>query len=162
MVSCSVGIALKKIFKITLKIRTIATKRIFFNSLLKEISLNNANNNINSNIIERSIKLLNRKVRTVKRMRKINERVGDIIGAEITDETLLEVIAAKMKLTEAIVKLREITRGIGQMSEQMGGFQGNIAIQGDREITFDLLKKIMLTCGQVGYNNMLLTVTQKE
>lgn len=44
-----------------------------------------------------------------KSMRKINERVGDIIDVEITDEILLEVIKAKAKLTEAIVKLRGIT-----------------------------------------------------
>ena len=66
------------------------------------------------------------------------------------------------KLHDQLLQLRAISEGIGGMSDQMKGFHGQIAIQGDREITFDLLKRIMLTCGQVGYNNMLLTVMQKE
>ena len=67
-----------------------------------------------------------------------------------------------LPLQSELSRLRAISQGIGDMSSQMSGFQGNLAIQGDRDITFDLLKKIMLTCGQVGYNNMLLTVLQKE
>ena len=66
------------------------------------------------------------------------------------------------KLKTFYLQLRAITEGIGGISDQMKGFQGQIAIQGDKEITFDLLKRIMLTCGQVGYNNMLLTVMQKS
>jgi len=65
-------------------------------------------------------------------------------------------------LNDELLKLRAITEGIGEIGSQMKGFRGNIAIQGDRDITFDLLKRVMLTCGQVGYNNLLLTVVQKE
>jgi biopolymer transport protein ExbD len=42
------------------------------------------------------------------------------------------------------------------------GFKGNVTIQGDREIPFGVLKKIMFTCGRVGFNNMLLAVNQEE
>jgi len=66
------------------------------------------------------------------------------------------------ELGQELTRLRAISQGIGDMSNQMAGFQGNIAIQGDREITFDLLKRIMLTCGRIGYNNMLLTVLQRN
>lgn len=41
-------------------------------------------------------------------------------------------------------------------------FRGEITIQGDKELPFELLKKVMYTCGQVGYNNMQLAVIKKE
>lgn len=65
-------------------------------------------------------------------------------------------------LREELQRLRSMSEGIGELSTQMQGFRGNIAIQGDKDITFDLLKRIMLTCGQVGYNNMHLAVLEKE
>lgn len=65
-------------------------------------------------------------------------------------------------LAEELQRLRSLSEGMGELSSQMQGFQGNIAIQGDKDITFDLLKRIMLTCGRVGYNNMNLAVLEKE
>ena len=65
-------------------------------------------------------------------------------------------------LYDQLLQLRAITESIGGISDRMGGFKGQIAIQGDRDITFDLMKRIMLTCGKVGYNNMHLTVMQIE
>ncbi len=65
-------------------------------------------------------------------------------------------------LRTELVRLRSMSEGIGSLSDQMTGFRGNIAIQADKEMTFDLIKKIMLTCGKVGYNDMLLTVLQTE
>lgn len=66
------------------------------------------------------------------------------------------------KLYNELRNLRTLTEGLGQLSESMTGFRGTIAIQGDKDIPFSLLKKIMLTCGQVGYNNMLLAVSMLE
>lgn len=66
------------------------------------------------------------------------------------------------ELHGALVNIRSLSEGMGQMSGQMQGFQGKIAIQGDREMPFDLLKRIMMTCGQVGYNDMHLAVMEKE
>lgn len=65
-------------------------------------------------------------------------------------------------LHDELKQLRAITESIGGMSDQMGGFTGKIAIQGDRDIEFALIKRIMLTCGSVSYNNMQLIVMQKE
>ncbi|MBD3374937.1 hypothetical protein GF406_07890 [candidate division KSB1 bacterium] len=65
-------------------------------------------------------------------------------------------------LQEELTRLKSITEGIGSLSLQMRGFRGNIAIQADQDITFDLIKRIMVTCGQVGYNDLLLTVLEKE
>ena len=65
-------------------------------------------------------------------------------------------------LQNELARLRNISEGIGRLSQQMQGFSGTIAIQGDQDLTFDLLKRIMLTCGQVGYNDMNLAVIEKE
>jgi biopolymer transport protein ExbD len=40
-------------------------------------------------------------------------------------------------------------------------FKGDVTIQADKRIRFRLLKKIMYTCGQQGYNNFSLAVRQK-
>ncbi|MBN1128643.1 MAG: biopolymer transporter ExbD [Chitinispirillaceae bacterium] len=56
---------------------------------------------------------------------------------------------------------RSATQKISQYSTTMS-FKGNVIIQGDKRIRFRLLKKIMYTCGQQGYNNFSLAVRQKE
>lgn len=42
------------------------------------------------------------------------------------------------------------------------GFTGRLILEGDREIPFRLLKKILYTCGQAGFINQSLAVFQKE
>lgn len=42
------------------------------------------------------------------------------------------------------------------------GFTGRLVLEGDREIPFRLLKKILYTCGQAGFINQSLAVFQKE
>ena len=77
---------------------------------------------------------------------------------EIKDDNKLLIPSLQSELT----RLRQITEGIGKLSQEMRGFSGSIAIQGDQDTTFDLLKRIMLTCGRVGYNDMNLAVIEKE
>lgn len=68
-----------------------------------------------------------------------------------------------LNLHDQLLQLRNITESIGGISDRdIVGFKGKIAIQGDRNITFELMKRIMLTCSKVGYNNMQLTVMQSE
>lgn len=70
--------------------------------------------------------------------------------------------------TTSIPALRERLQKLRKFSEQLGAldtsfnFKGKITIQGDREIPFEILKKVMFTCGQVGFNNMNLAVNQQE
>ncbi|MFQ5603224.1 MAG: ExbD/TolR family protein [bacterium] len=64
-------------------------------------------------------------------------------------------------LKRRLMKIRVFSEKLGALDSKMG-FKGNITIQGDREIPFLLLKKIMFTCGQVGFNNMLLAVHQED
>lgn len=42
------------------------------------------------------------------------------------------------------------------------GFTGRLVLEGDREIPFKLLKKILYTCGQAGFINQSLAVFQKD
>jgi len=57
--------------------------------------------------------------------------------------------------------VRRFTENLGRVDASVR-FRGDITIQGDREIPFLLLKKIMFTCGQEGFNDMLLAVHQQE
>ncbi|MFP4013650.1 MAG: ExbD/TolR family protein [Chitinispirillaceae bacterium] len=65
------------------------------------------------------------------------------------------------QLDEWLRKRREATEKIGMYSEKTK-FKGDILIQGDKRIHFRLLKRIMYTCGQQGYNNFSLAVRKKE
>jgi len=64
-------------------------------------------------------------------------------------------------LKARLQQIRAFSESLAQLNANMR-FKGNIAIQGDKEIPFGLLKKIMFTCGQVGFNDMLLVVNQAE
>ena len=64
-------------------------------------------------------------------------------------------------LLKELKDLRVISEGVGELSAAMG-FTGKVAIQGDKEIPYHLLKKVMFTCGQVGYNDMMLAVMKNE
>jgi len=56
---------------------------------------------------------------------------------------------------------RKMTEKIEQYSTSTK-FKGDLIIQADKHIRFRLLKKIMYTCGQQGYNNFSLAVLKKE
>ncbi len=56
---------------------------------------------------------------------------------------------------------REATEKIGRYSTKTK-FKGEVTIHGDKRIRFRLLKKIMYTCGQQGYNNFSLAVRRRE
>lgn len=64
-------------------------------------------------------------------------------------------------LGQQLHNIRQFSERLGQYDTKMG-FKGDITIQGDKEIPFELLKKIMFTCGQQGFNNMLLAVNQED
>ena len=64
-------------------------------------------------------------------------------------------------LLRELQDLRALTEGIGQLSADMA-FTGTITIQGDKGVIFEVLKRVMITCGQMGYNDMFLAVNQKE
>lgn len=80
------------------------------------------------------------------------EKVSNVLSQE-------ENIVTTLK--EQLANIRSFAVSLGELDANMG-FKGNITIQGDKEIPFALLKKIMFTCGQEGFNNMLLAVNQAD
>jgi biopolymer transport protein ExbD len=61
------------------------------------------------------------------------------------------------RLDEWLKQRRELTEQIAKYSTKTT-FKGNVTIQADKRIHFRLLKKIMYTCGQQGFNNFALAV----
>ena len=64
-------------------------------------------------------------------------------------------------LHEWLGERRRKTEKIEQYSTKTK-FKGEVTIHGDKRIRFRLLKKIMYTCGQQGYNNFSLAVRRRE
>lgn len=84
-----------------------------------------------------------------------DEMVADL--AQVYADKKLEIPS----LVNSLSVKRQIAERLGAMDSNLG-FKGSITIQGDKEIEFRILKKIMFTCGKVGYNNIYLAVTRVE
>jgi len=65
------------------------------------------------------------------------------------------------ELLAELQQLKKVSEHVGAMSTDMG-FTGKISIQGDRELPYLVIKKIMFTCGKVGYNDMLLATNKPD
>lgn len=65
------------------------------------------------------------------------------------------------ELNDWLGKRRAETEKIAKYSTSTK-FKGNVTIQADKKIRFNLLKKIMYTCGQQKYNNFSLAVQKRE
>ena len=67
-----------------------------------------------------------------------------------------------------IAKLGEMLEGYYQQEEEMvklgalNKVQGKIIVLVDKNISFDVLFKVMNTCGKVGYNDMNFAVMERE
>jgi len=64
-------------------------------------------------------------------------------------------------LYQALQQNRSVAEKIGQLDAKLG-FRGNVTIQADRDLPFLLMKKVMYTCGQVGYNDMYFAVIREN
>ena len=65
------------------------------------------------------------------------------------------------ELLNQLKKLRQLSEKVGEIRSEIG-FTGKISIQADRELPYLVIKKIMFTCGQIGYNDMLLAVNKPD
>jgi len=75
---------------------------------------------------------------------------------EIFDNSKLEIVG----LRRALATQKQISTDLGKIDASLA-FKGDITIQGDKKIPFRILKKIMYTCGQEGYNNIYLAVIKQ-
>ncbi|HHL71046.1 MAG TPA: biopolymer transporter ExbD [Bacteroidetes bacterium] len=85
---------------------------------------------------------------------------GEAVASIAEVERLQKTLTIR-NLRNGLAEKKEISEALGRENEALG-FKGIVTIQGDREIPFRILKKIMVTCGQAGYSNILLAVNQKE
>jgi biopolymer transport protein ExbD len=76
------------------------------------------------------------------------------------DEVLATTDMVIPQLYDWLGMRREMTEKIVQYSTKTK-FKGDVTIQGDKRIRFRLLKKIMYTCGQQGFNTFNLAVQSK-
>ena len=77
------------------------------------------------------------------------------------DEVLTSDELVISGLYDWLQQRREATEKIARYSSKTK-FKGEVTIHGDKRIRFRLLKKIMYTCGQQGYNNFSLAVRRRE
>jgi biopolymer transport protein ExbD len=88
-----------------------------------------------------------------------------ILAEDVKVATVEEVLTSDELiipgLNDWLEMRREKTEKIEQYSTKTK-FKGEITIHGDKRIRFRLLKKIMYTCGQQGYNNFSLAVRKRE
>jgi len=88
----------------------------------------------------------------------------------VVDGKVLDVDLQKVKESEKLIidNLYEYLMVKARQYEEISklnpnaGFTGRLILEGDREIPFRLLKKILYTCGQAGFINQSLAVFQKE
>jgi biopolymer transport protein ExbD len=80
------------------------------------------------------------------------EVVAKVSRANDSDDLLIEPLADR--LDEARERVAEIAKARGEKDE----FRGRVAIQGDREIEFEILQRVMYTCGFSGYEEISLAV----
>lgn len=79
------------------------------------------------------------------------EKVANILNS---DRLVIEPLQQKLLLYAREAKKMEVAYGTK--------FSGKVTIQGDKEIPYKLLVKVMATCGRSDYPNMRLVVYRKE
>jgi len=78
--------------------------------------------------------------------------VASVSQATASNGLLIEALA--MQLDTAREQMISIARQSGNPDE----FEGVISIQGDREIGFDILQRVMFTCNTSGFDSISLAV----
>lgn len=65
------------------------------------------------------------------------------------------------ELSQALDTRKTLADGLGVVNEDMA-FSGKINIQADKDIPYLIIKKVMMTCGLNGYNDIMLAVIEME
>lgn len=76
----------------------------------------------------------------------------------ISEEKVKQVIP---KLKESLLKYYAEEKKLVKMGAK-NKVEGNVIVQIDKNMEFDVMYKVMRTCGEVGYNNMRFAVMQRE
>ena len=108
-----------------------------------------------------------------KKPQEVNLQVAVTNDMILVDNQPIEPTEDVRKITadepdQTAKKLEEKLRACYALEEQMvksgalNAVQGKVIVQVDKNIDFDVLFKIMNTCGKVGYNNMNFAVMERE
>jgi biopolymer transport protein ExbD len=73
------------------------------------------------------------------------------------DEALMDPDLVIDGLYEEMVRIADLKRAIAELDDTKE-FRGEVIIQGDKQITFELLKRVMYTCGKAEYGEISLAV----
>jgi len=78
--------------------------------------------------------------------------------------TVAEVVASGGLIVPGLKEKLEVYAREAKRMEELYGtkFSGKVTIQGDKEIPYQLLVKVMATCGKSDYPNMRLVVYKRE
>ncbi len=77
------------------------------------------------------------------------------------DEALKDPDLVIDGLYEEMVRIADLKRAIAELDETKE-FRGEVIIQGDKLITFELLKRVMYTCGRAEYGEISLAVLKNR
>lgn len=77
------------------------------------------------------------------------------------DEALKDADLVIDGLYEEMVRIADLKRAIAELDEEKQ-FRGEVIIQGDKSITFELLKRVMYTCGRAEYGEISLAVLKNR
>jgi biopolymer transport protein ExbD len=86
-----------------------------------------------------------------------------IEGKEVAtaEETLADPDLVIDGLYEELVRLADIKKRIAEYDPEKE-FKGEVIIQGDRYVTFEMIKRVMYTCGRAEYGEISLAVLKNE
>ena len=93
-----------------------------------------------------------------------NEQViidGQVIGRveDLTREDYLNIPALEEKLRDMKKKYEDLHAMAKDTTE--GGFKGDVNIQGNKEVQFKIIKRVMFSCATAGYQNINFAVMNK-
>jgi biopolymer transport protein ExbD len=78
-----------------------------------------------------------------------------------TDEALKDPDLVVDNLAQEMARIAELKRQIARLDESRA-FTGEVIIQGDKNITFELLKRVMYTVGRAEYGEIRLAVLKNR
>ena len=82
-------------------------------------------------------------------------RLSDGLDGGLGEELYIEALGAHLE------RARERQRAIARRrGEEDDGFRGRITIQGDRDMSFAVLQRVMYTCNRSGYADVALAVVR--
>lgn len=94
--------------------------------------------------------------------------IGDQDNINVDDHAVAKTADVRKQdslLVPGILELLTKKRGEEQKAEVLGIIKeatGKVVVQFDKNIPYDIVTKIMATCGYAGYNNIKFAVTKKN